>query len=254
MSWNQLFWMDIKTQDIDRTKQFYRTFFDWHYKEETIFNRVQTKIYVGENEIGGLTDLYSPVFPKGVSPHVSSYVLVENVDQMAEKVVKLGGKLILEPFTVGALGRMTTIQDPTGAVLSLWKTGEFQGMNTVATREGVPNRLELLTTDLALAGTFYSELFHWKMEATNEGSYLNIRLDSRKQYLGGMSEISRKQMETQWIIGFIVKDIDEKLAMAQSLGAKLVANLQHISEVGRRIILTCPDGTVCAVMEHRMDE
>jgi predicted enzyme related to lactoylglutathione lyase len=235
--------MDIKTLDMDMTKQFYCKFLGWKFKEERLSDRVYTKIYLTENEIGGLTDLNSPIFTKGTIPHVSCYVEVDNVDQMAVKVVELGGNLLLEPFDVGDLSRMTTIQDSTGAVLTLWETRKFRGMNTDISREGVPFRMELMTTDLTKAGAFYSKLFNWKLESDT-----SIRFNSGKRNLARLSEVTPSVPHSQWIICFRVHNLDNKLAIAQSLGARVMVRAQDTAGEDS-FLLVCPDGTVFSIVE-----
>ncbi|MXQ55684.1 VOC family protein [Shimazuella alba] len=242
---DQLCWIDIKTLDMDMTKQFYRKFLGWQFKEERLSNRMYTKIYLAENEIGGLTDLNLPIFAKGIMPHVSCYVEVDNVDQMAVRVLDLGGKLLLEPFDVGDLSRMATIQDPTGAVLTLWETQKFRGMNADISREGAPIRMELMTTDLTKAGAFYSKLFNWELE-----SNISIPFKSRKRYPASMSEVTPNITESQWIICFHTHNLDNKLAIAQSLGAKVMVRAQDTNGEDS-FLLACPDGTVCSIMEPK---
>ena len=55
------------------------------------------------------------------------YLAVDDVDATAAKVVPAGGKVEAGPFDVMELGRMASIQDPTGARVNLWQAGQSIG-------------------------------------------------------------------------------------------------------------------------------
>ena len=55
------------------------------------------------------------------------YLAVDDVDATAAKVVPAGGKVEAGPFDVMELGRMASIQDPTGVRVNLWQAGQSIG-------------------------------------------------------------------------------------------------------------------------------
>jgi predicted enzyme related to lactoylglutathione lyase len=50
-----------------------------------------------------------------------SYVLVDDVDAAAAKVVPNGGKVCCPPMDIPNVGRFSVVTDPTGATLALFK-------------------------------------------------------------------------------------------------------------------------------------
>ena len=56
-----------------------------------------------------------------------SYVSVTSADETAAKAKELGATLLAGPFDVMTFGRMAVIQDPTGAVFSLWQAQGHSG-------------------------------------------------------------------------------------------------------------------------------
>ena len=48
-----------------------------------------------------------------------SYITVDDVDALAAKVTELGGQVLFGPQDIPTVGRFVTIQDPTGAAVSL---------------------------------------------------------------------------------------------------------------------------------------
>ncbi|MGH2804559.1 MAG: hypothetical protein ACRDL4_16170 [Thermoleophilaceae bacterium] len=129
----------------------------------------------------------------------SSYVTGESADATAARATELGGTLLMEPFDVMEAGRMTVLQDPTGAVLSAWEPRASIGAHFV-NGPGALTLNQLNTGDPEAAQRFYSELFGWRTEeqidrsgagqpapsrtAGGEQQYWGIYLDDRLN--GGM--------------------------------------------------------------------
>lgn len=105
------------------------------------------------------------MYPDEARPHVSCYVSVACADRTAAEAVALGGALLLEPFAVEDLGRMATVQDPTGAVLSIWQPGTFRGKTAPTDVPGAPAWYELITPDVSAARQFYTQFFSWSGSA-----------------------------------------------------------------------------------------
>jgi predicted enzyme related to lactoylglutathione lyase len=50
------------------------------------------------------------------------YIAVDDIDASAKKAVELGGKVKVPPTDIPNIGRFCVLQDPTGAVISLYKS------------------------------------------------------------------------------------------------------------------------------------
>ena len=55
------------------------------------------------------------------------YLTVDDVDATTAKVAAAGGTVEAGPFDVMGLGRMASIQDPTGVRVHLWQAGQSIG-------------------------------------------------------------------------------------------------------------------------------
>jgi NTE family protein len=100
-----------------------------------------------------------------VSAQLDVHVTVERADGTAAKARELGGTLMMDPFDVMEHGRMAVIQDPTGAVLSIWEPRKHIGVQL----RDEPNTLcwnELYTRDTSRASTFCTGLFGWRAKRT----------------------------------------------------------------------------------------
>ena len=61
------------------------------------------------------------VWEEGLPPHWGAYVTVDDADATAASASSAGGTILVPPTDIEQVGRFTTIQDPTGAVLHFIK-------------------------------------------------------------------------------------------------------------------------------------
>ncbi|GAA0375493.1 VOC family protein [Bacillus horti] len=219
-----LFWVDLKSLDVEKSKKFYREGFGWSFRNENWGHRNQTVIYSGTKRIGGLTDLRSPVYSPETEPHASIYILVNHVDTMLDRAVEAGGKVMLEPFHLPGMGRMATLQDPQGAVLSVWEqTGVFTG---IGKQEGAEERLSwivLFSREVIQASQFYQQVFDWEMQRMSDGDRVRIGIWNKGEQIGVIMERdgTEKQLSDEWIIGYKVGEMEQLYAGAVCLGAQV---------------------------------
>ena len=112
--------VELNTPDPERAKQFYSKLFQWQL--ENIPNPVvpgnsYTMINVGSGTGGGIMKQV----PGGPSGWLA-YVEVDDIQAATQKAQSLGGKVMKDVTEVPGMGWFSFIQDPTGAVLGLWKT------------------------------------------------------------------------------------------------------------------------------------
>lgn len=243
----QLAWVDLKTPRIDTTKAFYGDLFGWRFKEELLPGRVMTKMHSSVSEWGSLTSLDSPVIPKGAKPHTSLYFDVKDVDASIAKVKALGGIVLVEPFDIMNL-RLSTIQDPTGAVITLQSAMDARHVNLDMAAEGLPGWLELTTTNLEVSGEFYSKLFGWILEYRNHDSALLFH--QKGPYEDGITVTASKKgtKMSEWKVYYAVQDCDQMVFKAQSLGAHTNIEPREKLGVGRFASFTGPDGMDCFII------
>ena len=82
---------------------------------------VYTLLQIGGKDVAALYKMMKEQAEQGVPPNWMCYVAVENADETAKKAKTLGGTVIAEPFDVMDYGRMAVIQDPEGAIFSIWQ-------------------------------------------------------------------------------------------------------------------------------------
>lgn len=237
-------WADFFSTDIEASKKFYTTLFGWTYEDmPTGEGRPDYTMFSlnGRYTAGG-----SPAFDPTMPSYWSNYVSVDDVDAIAMKAVELGGKVIMEPMDVLDSGRMATIQDPTGAIVSIWYPRNHVGAGIVNT-VGAMCWNELYTNDVDKAKQFYGELFGWTFE-TDETGYTTIMNNGRAN--GGIFKITPEMgsMPPFWLPYFTVANIEQSLDTVKQHGGGTDMDIKEIG-VGKIVMVADPAGAWIMLME-----
>ena len=170
-------WVDLGTTDAAGAKAFYGRVFGWEGEDMPVGDgATYTMLRLGGRDVAAVYEQGEDERAAGIPPHWSSYISVVDVDETAARVEGLGGKLLAEPFDVLDSGRMAVVQDPTGALVSLWQPGRHVGARLV-NDPGSLTWNDLATPDPDAAAAFYTALLGWEVQQqapvystiTNEG-------------------------------------------------------------------------------------
>jgi predicted enzyme related to lactoylglutathione lyase len=107
--------------------------------------------------------------------------------------------------------------------------------------------VELNTTDLAKAKSFYGQLFDWKLEdmPMPQGTYTIIKVGDGTG--GGMMKHPMPGEPSSWLAYVLVDDVDSSLKKAKSLGAKVIKEVTEVPGMGWFAIFTDPTGATLAL-------
>src|SRR5215472_15221482 len=95
--------VELASTDIDKSKSFYRSLFDWQLKEEDMGGGMM------RHPVAGAPSAWLP------------YVLVGDIAAATAKAKSLGATVAREVTEVPNAGSFSIIVDPTGAHLGLWQ-------------------------------------------------------------------------------------------------------------------------------------
>src|SRR5579864_2700589 len=110
--------VELNTTDLPKAKDFYGKLFDWTLEDVPMGGSdTYTMIHVGEGTGGGMMKHPMP----GAPSMWLAYVLVDDIESATEKAKSLGATICKEVTEVPNAGWLSIIQDPTGAILGLWK-------------------------------------------------------------------------------------------------------------------------------------
>ncbi|HEY4789796.1 MAG TPA: VOC family protein, partial [Actinomycetes bacterium] len=122
----------------------------------------------------------------GRGGELGSYIRAEDVDGVARRARELGAEVLVEPFDAPGGGRVATVRDPAGAVVSLSRPGE-QFAAEVVNQDGAWTWNELVSGELAAGARFYSELCGWTAGEL-EGPIRRTTFTLGEQLIGGGHE------------------------------------------------------------------
>jgi predicted enzyme related to lactoylglutathione lyase len=235
-------WVDLGISDPGEAKAFYGGLFGWEFDDLPTGEKGTYSICrLGGKAVAGLYD-------QAEEAHWGSYVSVDDVDRAAGRAREFGAEVLVEPFGTPGGGRVATIRDPAGAVVSLSQPGEGFGAEVV-NQDGAWTWNELTAPDLAAAVDFYRELFGWAA-ADIAGAVARTSFSLGDLLVGGgHAPIGPEDPAPRWTISFWVADADRSVERATELGGGVVLAPMDVP-VGRFAILADPAGaafTVAAV-------
>ena len=242
-------WIELGTTHQNAAKQFYSGLFGWTVYDSPIGpGEVYTTFRLEGRNVAAAYTLRPDM--KGVPPNWGLYMAVENADVAASMAAEAGGKLIAPPFDVHDFGRMAVIQDPTGALFTIWQSKTNIGIGLA----GVPGTLcwaDLSTADPAKASAFYQRLFQWRLEVSDNDSSGYLHIINKGEYIGGVPPVSHRSpnMPPHWLPYFAVEDCDAIAGKAEAGGGRLILPPMSMKGVGRMSVIADPQGAVFAIFK-----
>jgi predicted enzyme related to lactoylglutathione lyase len=242
-------WTDLSTPDAQASKDFYGALFGWDFEDNPIPDGgVYVMARIGGRAAAAMfetTDRH---------PAWASYVTVDDLDGTTARAGELGANVLAEPFDVMDVGRMSTIQDPTGAVLCLWEPRTSIGAEIV-NGPGALSVTQLNTSDTEAAERFYSDLFGWRFDSvgTDEMPYWGIyRGDSMNA--GMMPLPDGAPAPSHWLVYFGSEDVDAAAEQIRSTGGTLMVEPMDVPPAGRILVAQDPQGAIFALFAGRFDD
>jgi uncharacterized protein len=112
--------------------------------------------------------------------------------------------------------------------------------------------VELNTTDVNKAKTFYGKLFDWELEDVSmgpSGSYTMIKVGEGTG--GGMLKHPMPGAPSVWLAYVLVDDITAATQKAKSLGATVVKDVTDVMGAGWLSIITDPTGATLGLWKPK---
>lgn len=112
--------------------------------------------------------------------------------------------------------------------------------------------VELNTTDLSQAKTFYGKLFDWTLEdmPMPQGTYTLIKVGEGTG--GGMMQHPQPGTPSAWLPYVVVGDIAAATQKAQSLGATVCKEVTEVKDMGWFSIIMDPTGATLGLWKPKM--
>jgi predicted enzyme related to lactoylglutathione lyase len=244
-------WFELATTDQNAAKNFYSSLFGWSVADypmgpEDFYSMFRLD---GRDAAAGYT-MRKEQRAQGVPPHWMLYIAVANADQSVAKAAQAGATVLAPPFDVMDAGRMAVIQDPTGAIFSVWQPNRNPGTGI----GGVDSTVcwaDLSTPDPERAKKFYSELFGWEMMKDPQDPSGYIHIKNGEQFIGGIppAEHRNPNAPPHWLLYFQVASAEASTSKAAQLGGKVLMPPRKMENVGTWSIVADPQGAVFALFK-----
>jgi predicted enzyme related to lactoylglutathione lyase len=231
-------WVDLTTPQPQASQDFYGGLFGWTFTDggpAPAGGRYLLAQLEG-GAVGGLV--------QGEPGGWNSYVLVDSVDDTAERVRAAGGQVVGQPTDVEQ-GRVLVFTDPEGAELRAWEPRGRRGADVV-NAHGSVNFNDLHTRDTAAAAEFYGAVFGWRVldmgggmamwALSAYGDHLESRSPGTRESYASMGgpqgfedvvasilPVDDAEAPAYWGVTFSVDDADGCAARASELGGRVLA-------------------------------
>lgn len=245
-------WAECNANDPMAARDFYSKVFGWKMAdmaEKMSDGSTYGMAQINGKNVCGMMQMPAEAKKMGAPCHWMNYVAVENCDQMTQKCMDLKGKVMVQPMDVGP-GRMSVIQDPTGGMCAMWQAKESMGPYLY----DEPNAMcwnELMTSNMDVAGSFYSRLFDWKPEMMDMGNGPYAVFKSGDAMVAGMWPIPKEMagMPSNWSTCFRVDSCDQTCEMVTKNGGKIMNPPSDIPTVGRFAMCMDPQGAMFTMLQ-----
>lgn len=244
-------WLDLATTDPAAGKKFYSDLMGWEAMDTPAGEGMTYTMLMSQGKaVAALFAMDPKEIDQGMPSRWTSYIAVDNVDEIAGKVKELGGTLLMDPFDVMEDGRMVIIQDPTGAHVAFWQAKKTIGM-ALKNVVGATCWFELATKDTAKAKAFYTQLLGWKVETADMGGTEYTSYMQDEQPVAGMYAITPEMGDapSHWLAYLALEDCDAAVAMTEKAGGKIMAPARDMPEVGRFAVIQDPQGAAVGIIQ-----
>ena len=243
-------WVELATTDQKAAKTFYTSLFGWAVEDNPMGpDDFYSMFKLSGRDTGAAYSMRKEQRAQGVPPHWMVYIAVENADKSVAKAAQAGGTVLSPAFDVMDAGRMGVIQDPAGAIFSLWEPKRSQGITISG--DNSMCWADLSTPNPDRAGKFYSELFGWQLTKDEKDASGYIHIKNGEHFIGGIPPAEHRNPNSppHWLIYFQVADVQAATAKAGQLGGKVLMPVRAMENVGTWSIVSDPQGAVFSLFK-----
>jgi uncharacterized protein len=243
-------WIELATTDQNSAKAFYTSLFGWAVNDSPMGpDDFYSMFKLAGRDTGAAYSMRKEQRAQGVPPNWMVYIAVENADQSVAKAAQAGGTVLSPAFDVMDAGRMAVIQDPAGAVFSLWEPKRSQGIGING--DNTLCWADLSTSNAERASKFYAELFGWQLMKDDKDPSGYIQIKNGENFIGGVppAEHRNPNAPPHWLIYFQVADVEAATSKAAQLGGKVLMPVRKMENVGTWSIVADPQGAVFSLFK-----
>jgi predicted enzyme related to lactoylglutathione lyase len=114
-------WLDLAAANARAAEKFYADMFGWQTQRKQTNGGEYVQFVRGGESFASVYQLEARQIDAGVPSHWTPYIAVSDVHEMGSRAKALGGQVIVNPFDVDGLARLSLIADSAGALIGLWE-------------------------------------------------------------------------------------------------------------------------------------
>jgi predicted enzyme related to lactoylglutathione lyase len=111
--------------------------------------------------------------------------------------------------------------------------------------------VELMSTDVGKAKSFYGKLFDWKLEDMPMGDMTYTMIKVGEGTGGGLMKNPVPGAPSSWLAYVLVDDLKAATSKAKSLGATVMKDVTEVPGAGSFTIITDPTGAMLGLWEPK---
>ena len=219
-------WYELMTSDQDAAAAFYRKVVGWNEQAMGSAEAPYTVLLAGDRGVGGILPV--PPHAAGTPPHWIGYILVDDVDAAAAKIVSAGGAVHRAAWDIPGVGRLAVVADPHGAAFVVFKNApqEVEPSEVAPGTVGHVGWRELMAGEVATAFDFYAAQFGWTKTAAHDmgpmGLYQLFNDGSAEGDAGGMMTKPAQMPVSGWNYYFTVDSVSAAVERLKAGGGTVV--------------------------------
>lgn len=242
-------WVELGTHNVPKAAEFYAGLFGWVAEtDERPEAGGYTMCTLGGQPVAAMSPMYAPNQPVAWSVSFAT----PDADTTADAATNQGAAVLMPPMDVLDAGRFAVLQDPTGAVFSIWQPRTFHGF-ALFDEPGSACWAELATREVGRAQEFYRAVFDWTI---GEGEYPHLSAQGRE--FGGIQDMNTSHLPKDdpphWLVYFKTEDVGVAAAKATGMGAETLAEPMEVPGTGRLAVLRDPEGAAFALYQAQAIE
>lgn len=221
MKSNNFIWTDLSTFDLKVSKDFYSKIFGWEYQQiDTNYHNA----FKSKKEVSGLYLMPKAFVEMGMPSFWMSYIQVDSIADTVARAKTLGGKVELTESIEG-FGSIALVRDPSGAGFTVYNGDQLNARTT--DEEGAMVWNELFVSDADLVLNFYTQLFDWTCEETDDKRFLIY--NSQGQNIAAIQQLDNevKGKHEYWSVFFKVPNLDSTITKVLESGGSLIHRDNH---------------------------
>lgn len=274
-------WVDLHTPDAAKSKAFYGSLLGWTFSSRFSLDpelsgldadgepwdavRVTALARCHDRPTAELIEPQEPFADMAVSSRWSTHLCVIDILAALRRVEAAGGTVLRSPRPRGSMATVASVLDPNDALICLWQPRDQAG-NPFARRSGSLAWIELETTDLDLAQSFYGKVFDWvpgsldgveagdvapAADASTTDTDYRVFTTSIGPVAGAMKP-AVDEIPASWCPAFSVDDVVAATRRATDLGGVIMTDPYDVP-IGRQSVIIDPQGAVFALVGPRAE-